>query len=75
MFVVGGHCADFCRKSSKSRPPTGSEVYPGSNVCAASNGAVVQGQCTPATSAVAADHLVHLLKDRAAVVAAEAPGK
>lgn len=35
----------------------------------------MQGKCTPATSAVAADHLVRLLKDRAAVIAAEAPGK
>lgn len=30
-----------------------------------------QGQCAPATSGAAADHLIHLLKDRAAVVAAE----
>lgn len=35
----------------------------------------MQGKCTPATSAVAADHLVRLLKDRTAVIAAEEPGK
>lgn len=32
---------------------------------------ITQGECTPATSAAAADHLVRLLKDRAAVIAAE----
>jgi hypothetical protein len=35
----------------------------------------MQGKCTPATSAVAADHLVRLLKDRTAIIAAEEPGK
>lgn len=56
--------------------PQGSSVDHNSNATAACVGACAcsQGQCTAATSAVAADHLVHLLKDRAAVIAAEAPG-